>query len=104
MRAVAMNPESSRLSGIPVGRTLMVGWGLAALVGALAGALIAPRLFLDEASLEAGREVQATPAQAHYLGGVMRRGAGDPVLLFNGRDGEWSARIASISAGSAPGY
>jgi branched-chain amino acid transport system permease protein len=47
MRAVAMNPESSRLSGIPVGRTLMVGWGLAALVGALAGALIAPRLFLD---------------------------------------------------------
>ncbi len=47
MRAVAMNPESSRLSGIPVGRTLMVGWGLAAAVGALAGALIAPRLFLD---------------------------------------------------------
>jgi len=47
MRAVAMNPDSSRLSGIPVGRTLMVGWGLAALVGALAGALIAPRLFLD---------------------------------------------------------
>jgi branched-chain amino acid transport system permease protein len=47
MRAVAMNPESSRLSGISVGRTLMLGWGLAALVGALAGALIAPRLFLD---------------------------------------------------------
>jgi branched-chain amino acid transport system permease protein len=47
MRAVSMNPESSRLSGIPVGRTLMFGWGLAALVGALAGALIAPRLFLD---------------------------------------------------------
>jgi branched-chain amino acid transport system permease protein len=47
MRAVAMNPDSSRLSGIAVGRTLMVGWGLAAAVGALAGALIAPRLFLD---------------------------------------------------------
>jgi branched-chain amino acid transport system permease protein len=47
MRAVSMNPESSRLSGIPVGRTLMFGWGLAALVGAMAGALIAPRLFLD---------------------------------------------------------
>src|SRR3712207_2810408 len=46
MRAVANNPESSRLAGISVGRTLMVGWGLAALVGALAGALIAPRLFL----------------------------------------------------------
>ena len=55
-----------------------------------------PRLFLDEASLEAGREVPATPAQAHYLGGVLRRSAGDPVLLFNGRDGEWSARIAEL--------
>ncbi len=54
-----------------------------------------PRLFLDEA-LEAGREVAATPAQAHYLGGVLRRGAGDPVLLFNGKDGEWSARIAGL--------
>jgi branched-chain amino acid transport system permease protein len=47
MRAVSFNPESSRLHGISVGRTLMVGWGVAALVGALAGALIAPRLFLD---------------------------------------------------------
>jgi len=47
MRAVAMNPDSSRLAGIRVGRTLMIGWGLAALVGALAGALVAPRLFLD---------------------------------------------------------
>ena len=47
MRAVSMNPLSSRLAGISVGRTLMIGWGLAALVGALAGVLIAPRLFLD---------------------------------------------------------
>jgi branched-chain amino acid transport system permease protein len=47
LRAVSVNPDSSRLSGISVGRTLMVGWGIAALVGALAGALIAPRLFLD---------------------------------------------------------
>jgi branched-chain amino acid transport system permease protein len=47
IRAAAMNPESSRLSGISVGRTLMVGWGLAAAVGALAGILVAPRLFLD---------------------------------------------------------
>ena len=47
MRAVSINPDSSRLVGISVGRTLMVGWGIAALVGALAGALIAPRLFLD---------------------------------------------------------
>jgi branched-chain amino acid transport system permease protein len=47
MRAVSLNPDSSRLVGISVGRTLMIGWGIAAAVGALAGALIAPRLFLD---------------------------------------------------------
>lgn len=47
MRAVSFNPDSSRLVGISVGRTLMIGWGIAALVGALAGVLIAPRLFLD---------------------------------------------------------
>jgi branched-chain amino acid transport system permease protein len=47
IRAVSIDPDSSRLAGISVGRTLMIGWGIAALVGALAGALIAPRLFLD---------------------------------------------------------
>jgi branched-chain amino acid transport system permease protein len=47
IRAAALNPESSRLSGISVGRTLMIGWGIAAAVGALAGILVAPRLFLD---------------------------------------------------------
>jgi branched-chain amino acid transport system permease protein len=47
MRAVAANPASSRLVGINVGRTLMIGWGLAALLGALAGVLVAPQLFLD---------------------------------------------------------
>jgi branched-chain amino acid transport system permease protein len=41
-RGVASNPESSRLLGVPVGRILMVGWGLAAAVGALAGALVVP--------------------------------------------------------------
>lgn len=54
-----------------------------------------PRLFLD-APLAAGEAVPATPAQAHYLGGVLRRAAGDAVLLFNGRDGEWEARIESL--------
>jgi branched-chain amino acid transport system permease protein len=47
MRAAAANPASSRLVGIPVGRTLMLGWGLAALIGAVAGVLVAPQLFLD---------------------------------------------------------
>ena len=47
MRASAANPASSRLVGIPVGRMLMLGWGLAALIGAVAGVLVAPQLFLD---------------------------------------------------------
>ncbi len=42
LRAVASNPESSRLSGVPVGTMLMVGWGVAAAIGALAGALVIP--------------------------------------------------------------
>ena len=39
-RAVASNPESSRLVGVPVGRMLMLGWAMAAAIGALAGALV----------------------------------------------------------------
>jgi 16S rRNA (uracil1498-N3)-methyltransferase len=54
-----------------------------------------PRLHTD-APLAEGQPVPATPGQAHYLGGVMRRAVGDPVLLFNGRDGEWAARIESL--------
>jgi len=47
MRAVAYNPESSRLVGINVGGMLALGWGLAAAIGAVAGLLIAPVVFLD---------------------------------------------------------
>ena len=47
MRAAAVDPAASRLVGVPVGRMLMIGWGLAAVCGALAGVLVAPRLFLD---------------------------------------------------------
>ncbi len=43
MRAVASNTESSGLVGIRVGRMLMIGWGLAAALGALAGCLTAAR-------------------------------------------------------------
>ena len=41
MRASAFNPEVARLLGVRVGRMLTLGWGLAAVVGALAGVLIA---------------------------------------------------------------
>jgi branched-chain amino acid transport system permease protein len=47
MRAAAQNPSSSRLCGIRVGWMLAIGWGLAALVGAVAGMMVAPIVFLD---------------------------------------------------------
>ncbi|MFC6014502.1 branched-chain amino acid ABC transporter permease [Nocardia lasii] len=47
MRAVACNPQSAKLVGIRVGTVLALGWGLAALVGAVSGVLSAPLLFLE---------------------------------------------------------
>ena len=47
MRAAAQNPVSSRLVGIRVGWMLALGWGLASLVGAVAGIMVAPVVFLD---------------------------------------------------------
>ncbi len=47
MRAAAQNPASARLCGIRVGRMLAIGWGLAAMIGAIAGVMVAPVLFLD---------------------------------------------------------
>jgi len=52
MRAVADNPESSALSGLPVSRLLMIGWGLAAALGAIAGVLVAPQLFISPGMLD----------------------------------------------------
>lgn len=43
--------------------------------------------------LATGAEIATTPGQAHYLLTVMRARAGDALALFNGRDGEWRARI-----------
>jgi branched-chain amino acid transport system permease protein len=47
MRAAAQNPESSRLVGIRVGWMLALGWGLAAAIGAIAGMMVAPTVFLE---------------------------------------------------------
>jgi 16S rRNA (uracil1498-N3)-methyltransferase len=52
-----------------------------------------PRLYVD-ASLEDGASVALSPAQAHYLGNVLRLKTGDGVLVFNGRDGEWQGVLA----------
>ena len=47
MRAAAQNATSSRLVGIRVGWMLALGWGLAAAVGAVAGMLVAPIVYLE---------------------------------------------------------
>ena len=52
-----------------------------------------PRVYLD-APLAAGLTVSFDRAQANYLLNVLRLKHGDALLLFNGRDGEWQARLA----------
>jgi branched-chain amino acid transport system permease protein len=47
MRAAAANPESARLVGIRVGWMIALGWGMSSAIGAIAGMLIAPVVFLD---------------------------------------------------------
>ena len=47
MRAAAANPDSARLVGIRVGWMIALGWGMAAAIGAVAGMLIAPVVFLE---------------------------------------------------------
>jgi branched-chain amino acid transport system permease protein len=53
MRAAAFAAEVARLLGVRVGRMFTVGWGLAAVVGALAGVLVAPSVFLGPNSFDA---------------------------------------------------
>jgi 16S rRNA (uracil1498-N3)-methyltransferase len=52
-----------------------------------------PRLHVAD-PLEPGADVALDKAQAHYLRNVLRLKAGDGVLTFNGRDGEWRATLA----------
>jgi 16S rRNA (uracil1498-N3)-methyltransferase len=54
------------------------------------------RLFVPD-PLTPGAEVQPAPDQARYLTSVMRLTVGDALLLFNGRDGEWRAQVATLS-------
>jgi 16S rRNA (uracil1498-N3)-methyltransferase len=51
------------------------------------------RLFVPN-DLSAGAEFEADPQQSHYLAHVLRLADGAGLLLFNGRDGEWSASVA----------
>jgi 16S rRNA (uracil1498-N3)-methyltransferase len=52
----------------------------------------APRLFVD-APLNEGARIELERNQSNYLGNVLRLSAGESILVFNGRDGEWQAQI-----------
>lgn len=71
LRAVAVNPQSAAFSGLPVSRLLMVGWGLAAGLGAVAGALVAPQLTLTPGMMD--------NALVYALAAVILGGISSPV-------------------------
>lgn len=54
------------------------------------------RLYVDQ-DLTPGATIEASPAQVHYLANVLRLPIDGQLLVFNGRDGEWLARIALIA-------
>jgi 16S rRNA (uracil1498-N3)-methyltransferase len=53
-----------------------------------------PRLYVD-ANLATDVAIALDRSQSNYLGNVLRLTGGDPVLVFNGRDGEWQAAVAA---------
>lgn len=55
-----------------------------------------PRLFVD-VPITAGREIALSRMQANYLLNVLRLKPGSPVLVFNGKDGEWRARLEAVA-------
>ncbi|GAA0965463.1 branched-chain amino acid ABC transporter permease [Actinocorallia libanotica] len=69
MRAVADNPESAALAGVPTGRILMLGWGLAGIIGSLAGVLIAP-LSAQQLSLTTMFPILIYASAAALFGGL----------------------------------
>ena len=58
------------------------------------------RLYIGQA-LAAGVTVTLDAGQAHYLVHVMRLPVGAPLVLFNGRDGEWQASLSEVSKRAA---
>jgi branched-chain amino acid transport system permease protein len=67
LRAAATNPAEARLVGVRVPLMLGVGWGLATMLGAIAGALTAPTVFLDPNMMQA---VLIYAFAAAVLGGI----------------------------------
>ena len=81
MRAAAQNPVSSRLAGIRVGWMLALGWGLAAAIGAIAGMMIAPVVYLDP----------------NMMSGIMLYAFA--AALLGGIDNAWGAVIGGFIVG-----
>jgi branched-chain amino acid transport system permease protein len=81
MRAAAQNPASSRLVGIRVGWMLAIGWGLAAAIGAVAGMMAAPIVYLDP----------------NMMGGILLYAFAGAVL--GGIDNPWGAALGGFMVG-----
>jgi branched-chain amino acid transport system permease protein len=81
MRAAAQNPESGRLVGIRVGWMLALGWGLAAAVGAVAGMMVAPIVYLDP----------------NMMGGILLYAFA--AALLGGIDNPWGAVLGGFLVG-----
>ncbi|MGH7186813.1 MAG: branched-chain amino acid ABC transporter permease, partial [Pseudomonadota bacterium] len=81
MRAAAQNPDSARLVGIRVSWMLATGWGLAAAIGAIAGMMVAPVVFLDP----------------NMMAGILLYGFA--AALLGGIDNPWGAVIGGLIVG-----
>jgi branched-chain amino acid transport system permease protein len=81
MRAAAENPQSSRLVGIRVGWMLALGWGLAGALGASAGLMAAPEVFLVP----------------NMMAGIILYGFA--AALLGGIDNPWGAPIGGLIVG-----
>jgi branched-chain amino acid transport system permease protein len=81
MRAAAQNPDSARLVGIRVSWMLAVGWGLAAAIGAVAGMMVAPIVFLDP----------------NMMAGILLYGFA--AALLGGVDNPWGAVVGGLIVG-----
>jgi len=71
MRAAAQDPASARLVGIRVGWMLALGWGLAAAIGAVAGIMVAPIVFLEPNMMDG--------ILLYAFAGALLGGIGNPV-------------------------